>query len=64
MLNFSVCVGGGGVGVGRGLFFVVVFNAFFEFKAKHQIIFLANQTEFGRIFLSTTFLTRIFHVAY
>ena len=50
-----VCVwGGGGVGSG-GYFYVVVLMLFFEFRAK-----LAKQTEFGRMFSSTTFLTRIF----
>ena len=44
----------------RGLFSVVVFNAiYFKFRAKHQIIFLPNKQNFGRIFSSTTFLTRI-----
>ena len=32
---------------------------FFEFRAKHHH-FLAKQTEFGRIFSSTTHITRIF----
>ena len=44
MLNFSVCVGGGGGGQ-EAIFVavVVVFNAFFEFRAKHQIVFLPNK---------------------
>ena len=50
MLKFSVCGAGGGGGGGMGLFFVVVFNAFFEFKAKHQIIFLPNKQNLEEYF--------------
>ena len=55
MLNFNACRGGGAI-------FMLLFfhDIFFEFRAKHQNHFLAKQTEFGRIFSSTTFLTRIF----
>ena len=57
MLNFNMCVWGGG-----GYFYVVDFyNAIFsnsELNTRDQ--FLAKQTEFGRIFSSTTFFTRIF----
>ena len=48
-----VCVwgGGGGGGGGKGLFYVVVFNAiFFEFRARHQIIFLSNKQNLEEYF--------------
>ena len=51
MLNFSMCVGGGGGG--RWLFFfvvVVAFNAFFEFRAKHKIVFLPNKQNLEEYF--------------
>ena len=47
-----VCVGGGG----RVLFYVVVFNAIFSNSERNTKSFSCQ----GRIFLSTTFLTRIF----
>ena len=40
--------------------FCCCFNAFFTFRAKHQIIFLPNKQEFGRIFSSTTFIREYF----
>ena len=46
------------IGVG-GYFYVVVFNTIFS-NSEPICHFLAKQTEFRRIFLSTTFLTRIF----
>ena len=42
-----------------GYFYVVVFNVIFS-NSEPISHFLAKQTEFGRIFSSTTFLTRIF----
>ena len=49
------------MGGGRGLFYVVVFNAiFFNSELNTKSFFLPNKHNFGRIFSSTTFLTRIF----
>ena len=47
MLNFSVCVGGGGQG---GNISVVVLNAFFEFRAKNQIVVLPNKQNLEEYF--------------
>ena len=61
MLNFDVCVCGGGGGGAEGYFYFVVFNAiFFSNSELNTTSFSCNQTEFGRIFSSTTFLTQIF----
>ena len=65
MLNLSVCAwlrARTRVCVGQGaIFTVVVFNAvFFRIQSLTPNHFLAKQIEFGRIFSSTTFLTRIF----
>ena len=66
MLNFSVCVcvggggGGGGGGGSRVLFWVVVFNAFFDFRAKHQIVFLPNKQNLEEYFHRQHFNANIF----
>ena len=58
MLNFNVCVGGGGGGGGQGgYFYVVVFNfIFFEYRAKHQIIFLPNKQNLEEYFIDNIYI--------
>ena len=73
MLNFNVCgcvcvcvcVGGGGGG-GQGAIFMCVFFMlfFFEFRAKHQIIFLTNNQNLEEYFHRQNFNANIFQVAY
>ena len=52
MLNFSVCVCvGGGGGGGRWVLFLLLFLLlFFEFRAKHQIVFLPNKQNLEEYF--------------
>ena len=68
MLNFNVWVCGvnlGGWGGREGGFFMLLFlMLFFRIQSKTPNHFFVKQTEFGRIFSSTTFLKRIFLIAY
>ena len=50
----------GGGGGAEGYFYFVAFNTIFSNSELNTKSFSCKQTEFGRIFSSTTFLTQIF----
>ena len=55
-----VCVCGGGGGAGGAIFHVVVLMLFFEFRAKHQIIFLPSNKNLEEYFIDNIFNANIY----